>query len=197
MFALNRAITAASRSNGLRSFATMNGTCKWFDVKKGFGFIIPEDGSEDVFVHQTAIHADGFRSLAVSVSLFLFGNLKYAICWQEILMRQQPQQDPIAWRINPSFSLTGTPFMYVNRKENRSSLRKRQMTAEKSRRNASPDPWDPLCRVRHDDLLTALEAVDSVAEALTVVVEASEEVAEVLEEAVVVALEEEALARVV
>jgi len=41
----------------------LTGTCKWFNSKKGFGFITPSDGSQDVFVHQTSIHAEGFRSL--------------------------------------------------------------------------------------------------------------------------------------
>jgi cold shock protein len=45
------------------------GTVKWFNADKGYGFISPDDGSADLFVHHSAILGDGYKTLAESAKV--------------------------------------------------------------------------------------------------------------------------------
>jgi CspA family cold shock protein len=52
-----------SESDERRGLHMTTGAVKWFSAEKGFGFITPEDGSADVFVHFSAIAGDGYKNL--------------------------------------------------------------------------------------------------------------------------------------
>jgi CspA family cold shock protein len=60
---LHTGIAARQRSQHEVIKDMQYGTVKWFNDAKGFGFISPEDGTADVFVHFSAINSKGFRSL--------------------------------------------------------------------------------------------------------------------------------------
>lgn len=68
------------------------GTVKWFNDAKGFGFIEPEGGGEDVFAHFSAIQMEGFRTLkqGVQVSFELVDGPKGKLAQQIALLEPRP-----------------------------------------------------------------------------------------------------------
>ena len=64
------------------------GTVKWFSDEKGFGFITPDEPGKDLFVHHSAIQADGYRSLAEGQKV--------------IFEAEQGQKGPQAVNVRPS-----------------------------------------------------------------------------------------------
>jgi cold shock protein len=79
------------------------GTVKWFSGEKGFGFITPDDGGKDCFVHQSEIQTDGYRSL----------NDGQRVAYES----EQGPNGPQALRVTPS--LAALPTEVVNAADRR------------------------------------------------------------------------------
>ena len=67
--ALRHRKTACACPKGIEGEYMATGTVKWFSDDKGFGFITPDDGGRDLFVHFTGIVGDGYRSLSEGVKV--------------------------------------------------------------------------------------------------------------------------------
>jgi cold shock protein len=61
---LHRSSRVRSAHNAVEEHNMATGTVKWFSDDKGFGFITPDEGTKDLFVHHSAITGDGFKTLA-------------------------------------------------------------------------------------------------------------------------------------
>jgi len=64
---IRRNVTQSNRQ--IDKLPVQFGSCKWFNVLKGFGFITPDDGGYEVFVHQSVLQMPGFRSLEAGESV--------------------------------------------------------------------------------------------------------------------------------